>query len=263
VAACFRACHPDEAEGDREMTRRETLIVASLLIALAAGLHWLHYLLFGNLHDLLFYLVLDLAFLPVNILVVVLIVDRVMAEREKSLRRHQMNMVIGTFFGEMGAPLLRAVPRLMPNDQALLETFSIQMGWDEGRLRQAARLAETMRGDVQLTPELLTELRDTLSAGRDFMLRLLGNPNLLEHEGFTDLLWAMFHLADELVARPSLDSLPAADVRHLAADAQRAYQRLLAQWFVYLLHLKRDYPYLYSFAVRTNPLDPDAKVGFD
>jgi len=30
------------------------------------------------------------------------------------------------------------------------------------------------------------------------LLGLLGNPNLLEHDSFTDLLWAVFHLMEEL-----------------------------------------------------------------
>lgn len=34
----------------------------------------------------------------------------------------------------------------------------------------------------------LKELRNFLSGKRDFLLRLLENPNLLEHESFTELL---------------------------------------------------------------------------
>ena len=34
-------------------------------------------------------------------------------------------------------------------------------------------------------------LKEFMVKKRDFLLRLLENPNLLEHESFTDLLWAM------------------------------------------------------------------------
>ena len=40
----------------------------------------------------------------------------------------------------------------------------------------------------------------------------------------------------------------------------RAYGRLLGEYLLYVRHLKADYPYLYSFAARTNPFDPDAVV---
>ena len=41
-----------------------------------------------------------------------------------------------------------------------------------------------------------------------YLLTLLENPNLLEHDRFTDLLWTTTHLDEELEARPSLDNLP-------------------------------------------------------
>ena len=40
----------------------------------------------------------------------------------------------------------------------------------------------------------------------------------------------------------------------------RAYGRLLGEWLSYIRHLKADYPYLFSFAVRMNPFDPEAQI---
>jgi hypothetical protein len=82
----------------------------------------------------------------------------------------------------------------------------------------------------------------------------------MEHERFTDLLWAVSHLEEELAARRSLEGLPPSDLAHLAGDAERAYGRLLAQWLEYMIHLQRFYPYLFSFAARTNPLREGARV---
>jgi hypothetical protein len=106
----------------------------------------------------------------------------------------------------------------------------------------------------------LEALKDFLRAKRGFMLGLLGNPNLLEHDEFTDLLWAVFHLLEELEARRSLAGLVPADMEHLSGDIRRAFNYLLREWVVYLQHLQQDYPYLFSLAVRTNPLNPDARV---
>ena len=55
------------------------------------------------------------------------------------------------------------------------------------------------------------------------MLRLLENPNLMEHERFTDLLWAVLHVEEELEARTSLADLWPADEAHLELDVRRAY----------------------------------------
>jgi voltage-gated potassium channel len=40
----------------------------------------------------------------------------------------------------------------------------------------------------------------------------------------------------------------------------RAYVALTGQWLDYMLHLRRDYPYLYSLATRTNPFNEKASA---
>ena len=49
----------------------------------------------------------------------------------------------------------------------------------------------------------------------------------MEHERFTDLLWAVLHLEEELEARTSLADLSPADEAHLEVDVRRAYNALL------------------------------------
>jgi len=88
----------------------------------------------------------------------------------------------------------------------------------------------------------------------------LGNPNLLEHDSFTNLLWAVFHLTEELSLRKSLNGLPETDYQHLSGDMKRAYHLLIVEWLDYMMHLKTNYPYLFSLAVRTNPFDTNASV---
>ncbi len=39
---------------------------------------------------------------------------------------------------------------------------------------------------------------------------------------------------------------------------KRVYGLLTAEWLDYMKHLRDNYPYLFSFAMRTNPFDPDA-----
>ncbi|MEI6727941.1 MAG: hypothetical protein WCN81_17205, partial [Actinomycetes bacterium] len=77
---------------------------------------------------------------------------------------------------------------------------------------------------------------------------------------FTDLLWAVTHVAEELHARGDFEHLPDPDRAHLAVDVKRAYTLLGIQWLDYLRHLQTQYPFLFSLAVRTNPLDPAASA---
>ena len=91
-------------------------------------------------------------------------------------------------------------------------------------------------------------------------MRLLENPLLIEHESFTDMLQAVFHLTSELTHRKDLTSLPANDQQHLTKDICRAYHLLIIQWLGYMRYLKQHYPYLFSLALRTNPFDEEASV---
>jgi hypothetical protein len=111
---------------------------------------------------------------------------------------------------------------------------------------------------IELKEGDLETLRDFLLRKRDFLMRLLENPNLLEHDSFSSLLLAVFHLTEELAQRTNLHRLTAADRQHLAGDVQRGYFLLIKEWLAYMAHLKTHYPYLFSLALRTNPFDPFA-----
>ncbi|MFC2045660.1 hypothetical protein ACFLUH_03170 [Chloroflexota bacterium] len=99
----------------------------------------------------------------------------------------------------------------------------------------------------------LGNLKPLLAQKRIFILTLLENPNLLEHDRFTDLLWAITHLDEELEARPSVENLPPKDLEHIAGDIQRLYDHLTSEWLDYIEHLKSNYPYLFSLVLRTHP----------
>jgi hypothetical protein len=230
------------------------------LVGVSALLYVVLFRSFGRLGDIEFYTVLDLAFIPINVLIVSLVVERVLVVREKAVLLNKLNMVIGAFFSEVGTDLLQ---RLAAFDTAIEETrehLRFDASWTPKDFASArSQLAahdhrlEFERGDVDA-------LKECLVAHRQFLLRLLENQNLLEHESFTEALWAVFHLTEELDARRDLTDLPPMDLKHVEVDAMRAYESLLSEWLGYLRHLKAQYPFLYSFAVRTNPFDARARV---
>jgi hypothetical protein len=239
--------------------KRTELIVLVMLIS-SLLLYGLDYLLFGQAREIGFGLLGNLAFLPIYVLFVTLMIERVLKERDKEALRQKMNMVIGVFFSEVGTHLLRDGFAFLVEKEQLSARVRIAPGWTEADFRELARYLD--KSDLHMNSSLsdLGELKAFLVDRRMFLLGLLENPNLLEHDGFTDLLWAVFHLLEELEARRSLTGLPPSDMDHLSGDLRRAYTHLLSQWVVYLKHLKTDYPYLFSLAVRNNPLNPDARV---
>lgn len=99
----------------------------------------------------------------------------------------------------------------------------------------------------------LDELKEFLIKKRSFILRLLENPNVLEHERGSNLLWAVLHLTEELEARSSLGDLPQSDMDYLTSSIQRVYCLLAAEWITYMEYLKSYHPFLFSLILRIHP----------
>jgi len=242
------------------LTRKELTTVAVVLVFLAAALHFTHYLIFHDAHHVLIYMFGDIAFLPVEILIISLVVDRVLRERERQAVRQKMNMVVGTFFSALGQPLLERMCGVLDDDGGVRACLAIGPSWSADEIRQAKKAIPDLRIKVRPLREDMEALRELLAEHRSFLLGLLQNPILLEDEEFAELLWALTHLQEELSARGDLDSLPQSDINHLVGDIHRVYEHLLREWLEYMTHLKENYPFLYSFQARTNPLRTDADV---
>jgi hypothetical protein len=242
--------------------RRFLLLVGIGLVALSIVLYLGNYLVFNDGRDLFFYLWIDLAFLPIEVLIVGVIVERLISRRAKSAIAQKLNMVIGAFFSELGTPLLARLLPTMSGAPEIRERLHLKASWKKEDFSRASQFARNLQGEVDLTQVDLDELKSYMLEKRDFILRLLENPNLIEHDRFTDLLWAVMHVVDELEARPSLTGLPPADEAHLRIDIRRAYNALMAEWILYVEHLKTNYPYLFSLVLRMHPFqeEPAATV---
>jgi hypothetical protein len=172
----------------------------------------------------------------------------------------KLNMVIGAFFSEIGTELLGLLAVTDANAGDLRGQLVPTPRWGAAEYAAARDALTAHETRIDLGACDLAELKAVLVREKPFLLGLLGNQALLEHESFTELLWAVTHLAEELEARATFEDLPLPDRIHLAGDVKRAYTQLGAQWLDYVHHLQLAYPYLFSLAVRTNPLDPDAAV---
>ncbi len=244
-------------------SRRSELTILMVLLVAVVTLYAIRWSVFPGaaLHNEMWrFLVGDIGFLFLQVAIVSLVIDRLLRSREKQAMRRKLNMVIGAFFSELGTALLG---RLSVMDEGLAdvrEDLVPRMGWTEADYAKAHRDLSAHQVRIDIGACDLYELKSRLVAEKPFLLGLLSNQALLEHEEFTDLLWAVTHLAEELEARESFEDIPTPDRIHLAGDSKRAYTALVHQWLEYMRHLQGQYPYLFSLASRTNPLDPSASV---
>jgi hypothetical protein len=239
---------------------RNTTLFALFLILLSAALYSVHFLYFHDLHHILIYLVGDIAFVPIEVLMVTLIIHQVLVYREKKAMLNKMNMVIGAFFSEVGTQSLRFFADFDKDTDQLAKHLDIDNNWNHAHFTKVRNVITKRTFKLEVDRQELDQLRQFMVQKRPFLLRLLENPNLLEHDRFTELLWAIFHLAEELSARDSIAASSDRDIKHLQGDILRAYKKLIIQWLDYAKHLKNNYPYLFSLTVRTNPFNQKAKA---
>jgi hypothetical protein len=178
--------------------------------------------------------------------------------RERAERLKKLNMIIGVLFSELGIRLLRLFGEKDPAIGEIRAALVVKDAWSEDDFKNAFGLLNNHSYAVKSQDFDLETLRDRLKKREDFMIRLLENPELLEHEAFTELMQALFHLNEELVIRERLTDLPQTDYNHLSVDINRAYRHLALAWLRYMQHLKANYPYLFSLAMRVNPFDVNA-----
>lgn len=245
---------------EKHAARTHRILMGLLLVLLSALTYTVHYAVFRDAHHIFLYLLGDIGFLFIEVLLVTLIIHQILNEREKRAMFKKLNMVIGAFFSEVGTPLLAYFRDFDQNAEGIATRMAIDTKWSDEHFDQVQEALARHEYQIDSQAGNLAALREFLVAKRAFLLRLLENPNLLEHETFTELLWAVFHLADELSHRPSVEQLAAPDYQHLSLDIKRASALLTREWLSHMEHLKSDYPYLFSLAARTNPFDPTASV---
>ena len=186
--------------------------------------------------------------------------ELILSRRENEIYLQKVHMVLGIFFSEIGIWMLTYFARLDPDAEFKRENFHITQSWTDADFILAQKRISKSEFLLDIDGINSEALRNFLDIKGDFLLRLLENPVLLEHESFTLLLQAIYHLREELLCREDLALLPVSDYAHLSGDARRVYGLIVPQWLGYLKYLKTSYPYLFNLAVRKNPFDKDAST---
>jgi len=234
------------------------ILLGLSLVVLSIILYLFHYAIFRDWHHIFIYMVGDIAFVPIEVLLVTLIIHQLLSEREKRTRLEKLNMVIGAFFSAVGTRFLTYLSDSDPELDRIREHLVVTDDWSEQEFLSVSQRLKNYDYKIDIHRVDLEELRSFLVEKRDLLLRLLENPTLLEHESFTELLRAVFHLSDELESRDDVKGLPDTDYEHLANDTRRAYVLLVHEWVDYVKYLKGNYPYLFSLSMRMNPFDLEA-----
>jgi len=220
------------------------LFVSLILILLSLTMFFIHYLIFGQLENTEYYSIMNLCFIPINILAVTLMFEKLVERRAKLERVSKLNMLVGLFFSDIGFTLLKLIVAGDENIHVLDLDFT--------DLKSCETKLKSHNHQVVFENINYSELKELVIGARDILSSLISNESILEHETFADLLMSLMHLRDEIIFIKYTELTPD-DCSHLKGDLTRVYENLTYQWINYLSHLRQFYPYQYSGAIKFNP----------
>jgi hypothetical protein len=87
----------------------------------------------------------DLAFLPLEVLLVVVIIERLLARREMQAKLEKLNMVVGAFFSELGNYLLEDLLKHFDNRQEISSHLNITKDWAKQDFQRAVKFADHLK----------------------------------------------------------------------------------------------------------------------
>ena len=223
---------------------KQYLFVSFILIFLSFIMFLIHYLIFGQLENTEYYSFMNLCFIPINILAVALVFEKLVERRKKLERLSKLNMLVGLFFSDVGFILIKLI---VAGDKNI---HSLELNFTD--LKTSGNKLQSYNHKVDFEKINYPELKKLVIESRDILSNLISNESILEHETFADLLMSLMHLRDEIIFLQHKE-LTKDDCLHLKGDLNRVYKALTLQWINYLSHLKQFYPYQYSGAIKFNP----------
>ncbi len=166
-------------------------LMVTVLFVISLALYSVDYVMLGSVKDLTIWFLGNLAFLPIYVIIVTLMIERVLKERERQSVMRKLNMVIGVFFSEVGNRLLKELSTYVVSCDDLKQHLLINGTWKEKDF--ATALDHLRTRDIKIDSSCCEKfvLKRYLVEKRGFLVTLLENQNLLEHEDFSDLLWAV------------------------------------------------------------------------
>lgn len=233
---------------------KENILIGLGLVILSIILHYIHILIFKDVHHTMIFLVADIAFIPLEVFLTTIVIDRILERREKEHLLEKLNMLIGLFYTELGTKLLSDIVigdahGVMANHRTITSDT-----WCD---KSFAKLHEDILNyDYEINIEKidLRAIRTRLDSNKDLLINLISNGNLLEHETFTEMLMTIMHLKEELDTR-YCDQIEEYEIKHIEVDLMEVYKYLTIEWAEYMKYLSKNYPSLYCKALINNPFD--------
>lgn len=230
---------------------KDEIVLGIIFISISFILYAIHIYIFNDLKIMESELTAQIAFIPIYVFLTSIIIEQMLKRSERAENLRRMNTLVGIFYSEIGNGLIKYLSKCDENLESIKKKLQFGEEWNEMECSNLKNLIKIYKSSIKSID--MDCLKKFLYEKKDLMVQLMANPNLMEHESFTELLLSIFHLIEEFQYRENMNSYEADDIIHILKDVERAYKNLAIEWIRYMIHLKKEYPYLHNLAVRQNP----------
>ena len=201
-----------------------------LLLCTSALLYAIHYLIFRDLHHLAIFGLHELAFVPLEVILVTLGLDKLVEKTHREETRSKVSIIETLYFNESGGTMLRYLTSFDPDAARLRELLQVTESWRSSDFRQAIRQLKSYPFLLDLDRIDFFGLHYHLSQRHEYYRSMLENPALTQSEAFTEMIMKIYLLWEELDGRTNLYQLPEKDRNYLAELLHEIYRELTEYW---------------------------------
>lgn len=224
-----------------------------LLLCASALLYAIHYLIFRDLHHLAIFGLHELAFVPLEVILVTLGLDQLVEKTHREEARSKVSIIETLYFNESGGTMLRYLTSFDPDAARLRELLQVTQDWHSSDFRQAIRQLKSYPFLLDLDRIDFFGLHYHLSQRHEYYRSMLENPALTQSEAFTEMIMKIYLLWEELDGRTNLYQLPEKDRSYLAELLHEIYRELTEYWLDNVYNHSIHNRFRLHRAVESNP----------
>lgn len=234
---------------------KETILIAIILVIISLVLFYIQSQIFNDSSYIVSLIFANIAFIPLNTFFTAFIIENLIEKRNTFHKMEKLVMIKGVFFSEFGSELLQKLVKYDSNAKAISAEAHVNKNWGSKEFKKLNRVMDNHAFESNINKVPLLEISNLINKNKDFLLSIITNPVLMEHEIFSDMTVALFHLKEELQDIYINTDCPCCDDAHLRQDIKNLYRLMAKNWAAYMRHLKEEYPALFVKAMIHNPFN--------
>jgi hypothetical protein len=135
------------------------LLLVILLATVSGAVYFIHYVIFKDPHRIFIYMVEDIAFIPIEVFFVTLIIHRLLEYRDKRSKLKKLNMGIGAFYSEVGNSFIKDIISFDSQVDEIRKGLLIDNSWTAREFNNIAVKSKEYRYSIETQPGDLVKLK--------------------------------------------------------------------------------------------------------